>query len=495
MLGVISASRRVAGLAASMVSISIVASVFAEAADFGVDLSETPSPFLVSSDLPLRASPLIEIGRGMNEVGTLSPGLEMPWGAVWQPALWIYGAQRTHVLLTDGDRRTRPGGDTGEVATRMDLFANLQLTGTERILAHIRPLDDRGDFTARRFSPSHADEGIEPHWDTRLESFFFEGDLAEILPLRDPLDREQGDWGFAFGKFPVEFQNGLLVRDEMTAVGLSKTNVQLEGSSGVRILGLWAFDEINEPNGASSSRHVELLGLFVEGDFPWGLLEVDVAATFSGQARGKQINAGLGWTGHFARNNYSTRLNVSNQFDNRVDYEEGLKAPSNVQAKDYDGALLTFGFSTELGLRRNIFYATGYWAEGDFGQLANNGSPPLGPIGLSFAAAGLGSYRPALWPRPLNSVGFAVGIQKFFDDQLSSLVVELAHREDLEVNDEYGETSGFALTARFQYKIAPRFMVQIDAYHAILRGDSLGFQDAESDNDTSAVRMELTFNF
>ena len=482
-------------LAAALLAISYMTPTLAEASDFEVDLSDAPLPFLKSDDLPERAGPLIEFGRGMNEVGPLSPGIEMPWGVVWQPALWIYGSQRTHILFSDGDRRTRPAGDRGEIVTRMDLTANLQLTGTERVLVHLRPMDGQGNFTGRTFSPSAADKGFEGHWDGQLDALFFEGDLGEMFPLLDPQDRGQGDWGFAVGKFPVEFQDGYMVRDEMTAIGLSKSNVQLKGSSGLRFTGLWAFDDINESNGAEDARRVDLFGLFVEGDFPWGLLEVDVAATVSGRHRGNQINGGIGWTGHVGGNNYSARANISRHFGQTIDASRGLNVRPNGPDKDYDGALLTLGYSTELGLAHDVLYATGYWARGDFRRLASNGTPPLGPIGLSFAGAGLGIYRPALWPRALDSVGFALGVQKFFADQAGNWALELACRDDLEEMDEFGQTGGLALTTRFQYKIAKRMMVQIDAYHAVLRGDDLGPQDAEKDDDSWATRMEWRVNF
>ena len=77
--------------------------------ELGIDLSDTPLPLLTFEDLPSRAGLIIEIGRGINEGGPLSPGIELPTGAVWQPALWIYGSQRIALLTTDGDRRTRRG--------------------------------------------------------------------------------------------------------------------------------------------------------------------------------------------------------------------------------------------------------------------------------------------------------------------------------------------------------------------------------------------------
>ena len=156
---------------------------------------------------------------------------------------------------------------------------------------------------------------------------------------------------------------------------------------------------------------------------------------------------------------------------------------------------MRLGYSTEVGLRRDILYANGYWAEGDFRRLASNGAPPLGPVGLSFAGVGLGGYRPALWPRQLDSAGFAVGMQTFFADNTANWAVETGHRQDLDKGDSFGNTSGTALTTRVQYKFAERFLLQLDAYYAIHGRDAKGHQDAENDDDSAALRMELRVNF
>ena len=445
------------------------------------ELPDDDVPFLVTEDLPPRIGPLIELGRGINEGGALAPGIEMPWGAVWQPGLWVYGSQRVAAMAHDGDRRTRPHGDHTELSARMDLFANLQLSGTERIQAHLRPLDSGSRFTGRTWSPSSRDTGFERVSDTDFESFF-EGNIGQMLPWLDPDGRGGGDVGFAVGRFPVEFQNGYMVRDEMTGVALTRTHIQVPGSSGVRIMGLWAFDDINRANNAPEPGDVELFGLFAEGDFPWGLLEADVARTVADAPRAAQLNTGLGWTGHSGGSNYSMHLNVSRLLDGAV-------------AGRDTGSLVVLGYSTEVGLRRDIVYANGYWADGDYRRLASSGPPPLGPIGLSFGGVGLGGYRPALLPRPLDSAGVALGWQRFFAAGAANFAIEVGHRQDLASDDPLGNTGGTAVTVRVQRKLGHRYMLQLDGYRVLLAGDSRGPQDAENDDDSGAVTLELRVNF
>ena len=234
---------------------------------------------------------------------------------------------------------------------------------------------------------------------------------------------------------------------------------------------------------APEESDVNLVGLFLDGAFSWGLLEVDIARTFAGSERGEQFNSGMGWTGNSVGNNYSMRVNASRHFD-------------QAGAEDVDGALMVLGFSREMGLRRDILYAHGYWADGDFKSLASSESRPLGFVGLSFSGIGHGGNRPAPWPRPLDSAGFAVGLQTIFAEEAANLTLELGHRQDLDNGYALlGDTSGTALTTRFQYRFANRFQLQMDAYHAMLADDSGGPGDAGTDDDSSALRVELRVNF
>ena len=456
-----------------------------------VDLSETAVPFLESADLPVRVGTIIEWGRGINEEGPLDSGIEMPWGAVWQPALWVWGSQRFALHSSDGDRRTRrpgprmPNGDRPmrqdadlvELAARMDIHANLQLSGTERIRAHLRPMEGSGKYPQKPLGPSATDSSFVSHWDADFETLFFEGEISEMFPMLDPQDRSPNDLGFAIGKFPVDLQNGYMVRDEMLAVGLSKVNIPMEGSSGVRVLGIWGFDHFNEPRFDGDA---DLFLLSAEGNFPWGLLEVDVGARFADSPLGDQYNAGIGWTHHIGLGNYTLHVNFSNP----------AKAESNDEAY-----LVVAGYSREINIRRDLVYALGFWADGNHLRLSSNGAPPLGTVGLSFAGNGVGGYRPALLPAPSDAAGIALGIQKFFLGESANAVFEVAHRQDLEKRDMNRNTGGIALTTRLQYKFGNRFLLQVDGYVARLASDSVEPQDFETDNDSAGASLQLVIGF
>ena len=59
---------------------------------------------------------------------------------MWQPRLWSYFIFRTALQSFDnGGAATEP---EFEWANRLDLYVNLQLTGTEKIFLGLRPLDN-----------------------------------------------------------------------------------------------------------------------------------------------------------------------------------------------------------------------------------------------------------------------------------------------------------------------------------------------------------------
>src|SRR5262245_42683690 len=110
--------------------------------------------------------------------GFLSPGIELPTGAVWRPSLWVFGANRFAFQYFQDHKTT----NSLELVDRLDLFTQLNLTGTERLVFGVRPLDHevsnqrrytRYDFTARRFQ-----DGVNFY----PQTLFFEGDFGEIFP-------------------------------------------------------------------------------------------------------------------------------------------------------------------------------------------------------------------------------------------------------------------------------------------------------------------------
>ena len=187
------------------------------------------------------------------------------------------------------------------------------------------------------------------------------------------------------------------------------------------------------------------------------------------------------------------RLDSQNRAGGDVDFVAG-----KLLFGTRSGYRLAIGYSTEIGLRRDILYANGYWAGGDFPRPASSGPSPPGPAGTPFSDPGAGGRRQSLWPRRFDSAGVTVGLQTFFADEAANWAVELGHRQHLDTGHvglrDTGET---ALTTRAQYRFTDRFLLQLDAYYAIDAPDPKNRRhpDAENGKDSSALRVELRVSF
>ena len=212
----------------------------------GTELSDEHVPLQLDA-VPDRPKPLLELGPPFLGTGEIGPGFTLPGGAVWRPAFLLFGALRSG-LSTFGDGTAR----SSEWANRIDLFGNLALTGTERLVLGLRPADQTDAAGRRRFSGYAADggdaRGFSPQfnldWDT-VTHLFFEGDFGELFPNLDPDDRRGLDFGLSVGRQPITFQDGLLVNDFIDAVGVTRNSLRPGGTANLRFTGLYGWNQIN----------------------------------------------------------------------------------------------------------------------------------------------------------------------------------------------------------------------------------------------------------
>ena len=148
--------------------------------------------------LPPRPSLAIEVGDGFLDTGQLDAGFEVPLlGAVWQPRLWAYGINRTaYQNFKDGRSGNRR---EVEIANRQDLFFNLQLTGTEKILLGLRTTDRNSPDRFTRYTFSGQEPGYNDELNVGLETLFFEGDVGSLFPFLDQPGFMPIDYGFTVG--------------------------------------------------------------------------------------------------------------------------------------------------------------------------------------------------------------------------------------------------------------------------------------------------------
>lgn len=201
-------------------------------------LKEEYVPFKGKDKIPNRPKLFIEQGDAFLGTGQLDKGFEVPIiGAVWQPRLWAYFINRTALQTFDNhaentDRET-------EIANRMDLYFNLQLTGTEKILLGLRPFDNNQPRRFTRYTFDGLEKDTNNELNTDVETLFFEGDLGSLIPNLDPGGFTKLDFGFTVGRQPITFQEGIIINDTIDSIGFVRNNLVFPGTSNLRIAGMW----------------------------------------------------------------------------------------------------------------------------------------------------------------------------------------------------------------------------------------------------------------
>jgi hypothetical protein len=423
-------------------------------------LPDKPIRFRTKGDIPDRPPLILELGDPFLAPGNLRAGFELPTGAVWQPRLWVFGTLRT-ALQTFDNGVTPP---TPEWVNRFDLFANLQLTGTEKIVFGIRPLD-KNRFNA--FSGYAIEEDrVKNELNANIRTFFFEGDFGSLFPNLDKQGFLPIDLGFSIGRQPLLFQDGILINDTVDSLGLVRNNVRLPGVSNLRISGVYGWDELDTRN----DRQAYMLGLFLAADIPTSTLELDAIYVNEDRPDGGSFHAGFATTqriGHI-----STTFRVLGSY---------AEAESN--ARVADGVLLTSEVSWTPQSSDDIVYITSYVAIDNFTQAGREPivGGPLAALGILFASPGLGNHLSELSSLTNDIVGGAVGYQAFWDNHRRNLVLELAGRADTS-----GEgLNDFALGFQFQQAFFRRILLQVESFYAV----------QEDRDDAYGARSELLIQF
>jgi len=390
--------------------------------------------------VPPRPQPLLELGEPFLETGTLSPGFTLPTGAVWQPNLLVFGGFRSGLQThpgTDGDTRT------DEWANRLNLFANLQLSGSERIVVGTRTLDDGRNFSGYVFDSDQpgVDDGGVDELDADLESFFFEGDLGELFPNLSKRDFLPTDIGFALGRQPLFFQEGMLLNDAVDGIGFTRNSLQPSRTSNLRISVFWGWNQITQQRGGSEGG--QLFALLTSTDMRFATVDIDVAHVTGGETGDLTV----GGFSHISRAGFANRA---------------FRLLGSFSDDDALSGVLAFGeFSITPRRSYNLVYANVFGAFDNFTAAAiGPGAGPLGRVGINFAGVGLGNYIAPLSGATSDVAGGAIGYQMFFGKKRRQLVLEAASRVGLEntVDDSH------AVTARYQQAMGRRLVWVFDTF-------------------------------
>lgn len=443
-------------------------------------LSDEPTKFFTTGDIPERPNLLLEFGDDFLGEGNLSRGFELPTGAVWQPSLWVFGTLRSAVQTIDpGEDRAR----VSEWANRFDFFTNLQLTGTEKIVLGIRPLDSNrpGEFSGYQFEPSD-DDGWQDELGFNVRTLFAEGDIGSLFPSADPEGQTWLDFGFTVGRQPLIFQDGILLNDTQDAVGLVRNNIRLPGVSSLRVSGLYSWADVSRTSPGVSSSEIDsganLFGLFTSWDLPWSTINVDGAYVVGSDNNDNSdgVYGGISAAQRIGR--YSTTFRVN-----------GSAALDNSSELVTNGALMSAEISWTPHGSDDTAYINPFLSIGSFTQAARepiDGGGPLAALGILFASPNIGGFGSELINRANDVTGFAVGYQAFWNDHRTNLALELAGRHSLGwYDEEFDSVDQLGIGFQAQQKVHQQALIQLE-----------GFVAAQENSDkTTGARLEFLYQF
>ncbi len=419
-------------------------------------LSDEPAPYLSVGDIPARPSLLLELGPPFLDTGQLGEGFELPTGAVWQPRLWVFATYRT--ALQTFDNGVIPDR-ISEWVHRLNAFANLQLTGTEKILLQIRPLDKNrfGQFTRYVFEPDGLD-GFNSEFNPNIRTLFFEGDLGSVFPDLDPEGQTLLDFGFSVGRQPLIFQEGILINDTVDAVGLVRNNVRLPGVSNLRITGVWGWDSLDRVDFRDGSDPY-MFGLFNSADLPTSTVNLDMIYVEDDESNGDAFYIGGSTTQRMGLFNTTFRVNTS--------IAEDADTPQVA-----DGALLSAEVSWTVESSDDIVYVNPFLAIDRFTQAGREPvvGGALAALGILFASPSLGNYLSELSSFPNDIVGIATGYQAFWDNHRRNLVLELAAHKDTGDQGFDAVAIGFQL----QQALGRRVQLQFEGFVSFQEDRDMG---------------------
>ncbi|HUG89813.1 MAG TPA: multiheme c-type cytochrome [Planctomycetaceae bacterium] len=447
---------------------------------------------------PKRPKPLLELGPPFLGTGHIGKGFTIPGGAVWTPSFLMFGTLRSGVSVID-----TPARRTTQWANRLDLFGNLYLSFSERVVFGLRPTDETDPGGTRRFtgyvsstpaSPAVPNGSIN-HFNfgsRTVSAFFFEGDLGELFPVFDLDDAKGLDIGFSVGRQAINFQEGLLINDTIDAIGLTQANFKPGSSVNFRATALFGWNEINRhtPSALPLLQNSEadsgrLLGLFTEletrrtttqfdlvyvgGDqfqYPCSITSPGCTGTRTVAAT-DGVYGGAGIIGRPGGGRVNVALRVVGSAPVGDDPGE---TPDPVASPATRGALAVGELSWTPHHSENFFYVNTFLALGRYRAAALDPTVPgpLARVGILFAGPGLGNVPGALSAAANNAAGGAVGHQMFFGHTRQQLLLEVGGRYSTQVCAvmQTCDAHAVAATARYQAAFGRRTVFVLDGFGA-----------------------------
>ena len=440
----------------------------------------------ISDKIPKRPQPL-EILQGFKREGPLKYEFPLPTGMVVSPNLLLYANYRTGIQTIENTGEDDP---RVEWTNTLGVLANLEITGTERVLVGMTPLNDGGLRTRYTFNdpnPLVEEDEFEAEWNSRITTAFFEGELSEMIPIIDWKGRRPLDYGIAVGRQPVQIQEGFLIADTIDSVAITRNTVPIPGTAYARITALYGWRHKIHRRMNQEDTKAQLFGLFGVADIGHSTLDLGVTYLTSTTVNGgDQVNVAISAQQPVIVFNrlFSTTFRVANS----VALDKDNLAAS-------DGTLLYCSISTTPRRTEDILYLNIFGAIDDYAPSSRAAGGPLGRTGLLFAGNGLTTaFGSPISNRTNESFGGSLGRQMFFNNRRTQLIGEIGGKWTDEGPVPPGAMQKpksvvtFGGAAKVAQAIGRHVFVSLDAFG--LRRESGG-----SDDFLYGVRSELNFIF
>ncbi|MGH9423652.1 MAG: hypothetical protein ACRD3J_27000, partial [Thermoanaerobaculia bacterium] len=383
----------------------------------------------------------------------------------------------------DNGKPIPPSGKTeqSQIAARLNLDMDLQLTPTERIHAFTRPFDKNGSFTRYLIGGGVKDKFVHD-LDFNIDTLFFEGDLGAMA---------QGwsgktnlvDLPIALGRVPIVTQNGVWIEDAFDGAAFSitaKNNPTLDISN----MDFTFFAGFNKVLTAADpgDKDARLFGFAGFADLLRGYVEYGYGYLDAG------VN-GRGYhnvTAAFSKRYYGRLANSVRLIGNF-----GQKGVAGVKTADGELVLIEnslvprrhFGFDVSefnpLNFVPYFNFFAGFKSPQSLARGADSGGV-LRNTGLAFESDGMTGY-PTLDATAHDSYGGAIGVEYLFklDRQIVFEAATVQPRGNNPVGAEH------SISARYQHPFTSTWILRLDAMKGWRSGQ----------NDIFGARVELRRKF
>lgn len=394
------------------------------------------------------------------------------------PHLLVFGDWRTAVAFNKNN-----GNEVGQIATRLNLFADLKLTATERILMFYEPLRNNGNATRFVFEDDNSNgTSFEFEIEDEPTTLFFEGDLGAIIAgVTDEF--QSFDMPIAFGRVPLLFQNGVWMDDAFLG-GAFTIPAQNSSSLDITNYDLTFFfagaevttDAFVKGGGARDDNEAAMVGVTGFFDMQEGYLELG-AAYLHDKKQKDGDESYLNLTAAFSKRYFGRISNAT-----RLIVNVGQEKPINGK-RTADGAILISENALITHLPLTLIPYANFWIGKDAPQPAARADGVLKNVALAFETDALTGF-PTLDVTGRDTFGGALGIEYLFSLE-QQIVVDVAAVIPWDGENGVAKDEQFALSARYQIPLSNQWIFRADAMYGALIDDE----------DVFGARMELRLKF